>query len=42
MFDYLVQENKLMQYFGEYGLKEQEVDFIKEQIKGQPLNVCLV
>ena len=49
MLDHLLEENKLKKNFEQYGLKEQDIVFIKEMILGRPLcdqekkeRVCLL
>ena len=34
MFDYMIESNNLKDVFEDYGLNEQDLTFIKEQIKG--------
>ena len=44
MLDHLLKENDLISEFEQYGLKEQDIVFIKEMIIGSPLRdrkVCL-
>lgn len=38
MFDYLVETNNLVGEFEKYGLKEQDIIFIKEMIYSPPSN----
>ena len=34
MFDYLIEANQLKEVFAEFGLDDQDISFIKEQIAG--------
>ena len=34
MLDYLIEDNNLLPVFKEYGLDEQDITFIKEQVAG--------
>lgn len=34
MFDYLIEENELRKEFERFGLTEQDITFVKEQIAG--------
>ena len=34
MLDYLIEDNNLLTVFNEYGLDEQDITFIKEQVAG--------
>ena len=38
MLDHLLEENKLRPEFERYGLREQDIVFIKEMIIGSPLS----
>ena len=34
MLDYLIEDNNLLTVFNEYGLDEQDITFVKEQVAG--------
>ena len=42
MIDHLLEENKLVLEFDQYGLQETDRTFIKEMIAGKPLHVLYI